>query len=77
MAFAGVEFKDNTIALVCSDWFTPRKQHTFWPPYQTQELYNKALKRKEKPCENNWKLFELNRCFFYCGMLMTFLLSCY
>ncbi|XP_031330462.1 uncharacterized protein LOC116178993 [Photinus pyralis] len=69
MAYAGVEFADdNAVALICSSWLTPRKKHLYWPPYQSQDLYDKALRKNEHHVES-WVQYSINRCFFFCDDL--------
>ncbi|KAB0798550.1 hypothetical protein PPYR_09543 [Photinus pyralis] len=71
MAYAGVEFADdNAVALICSSWLTPRKKHLYWPPYQSQDLYDKALRKNEHHVES-WVQYSINRCFFFCGKLLN------
>lgn len=69
MAFIGVEFKASEgggLAIVRSSWLTPRKSKVFWPPYRTQDLYNKALVKGEEP-EKNWITYSVTRTYFQCG----------
>ncbi|RLU23883.1 hypothetical protein DMN91_004091 [Ooceraea biroi] len=43
MSFTGIEFTDDSgggVALVSSQWLTPRKQEVFWPPYKFQSQYD-------------------------------------
>lgn len=64
--FIGIEFNDGTVALVHKCWLTPRKKHSFWPPYRQQKQYWQALRMGEEPTDN-WKLHEVTRSFFETG----------
>ncbi|GLV33400.1 hypothetical protein CBL_20145, partial [Carabus blaptoides fortunei] len=65
-AFTGVQFADengDTVALVRTSWLTPRKTEVFWPPYKTQEQFNKSLKEADLPSEC-WKTYKISQIFF-------------
>ncbi|KMQ91808.1 hypothetical protein RF55_8283 [Lasius niger] len=68
MSFTGIEFTDDSgggIALVSSQWLTPRKQEVFWPPYKFQFQYDKAIKKGVVPEQDgSWKIYKIKRCFF-------------
>lgn len=67
MAFLGVEFvEDSSLAVIRSEWLTPRKKEVLWPPFKTQDLYNKALLKGENP-ENDWIPYAITRTIFECG----------
>ncbi|KAF5301402.1 hypothetical protein FQR65_LT19215 [Abscondita terminalis] len=66
MAYIGVEFDDTTIDLISNKWLTSTEKHTFWPPYKTQDLYNRALIKLESPSEPSWTHYEIKRYFFHC-----------
>ncbi|XP_050502348.1 uncharacterized protein LOC126881809 isoform X2 [Diabrotica virgifera virgifera] len=67
MSFVLIEFDDKdagSVAVVHQNWLTPRKKEVFWPPYKTQGLYDKALKKGEN-CREDWQLFKVKRIFRY------------
>lgn len=69
MAYTGVEFVDDgSVALVCTEWFTPRKRQVFWPPFRTQDQYDKVLKKLQTP-DDTWTLYAVKRSFFASGKL--------
>ncbi|KAJ8928268.1 hypothetical protein NQ314_019219 [Rhamnusium bicolor] len=51
------------LAIVHTNWLTPRKQEVFWPPYKDNSLFTKALKTGERTNEK-WKLYEIVRNFY-------------
>ncbi|KAK4885567.1 hypothetical protein RN001_001838 [Aquatica leii] len=67
MTFVGIEFLEKNgesrLAIVNNKWLTPKKSEVFWPPYKTQERYNKSLK-SETPDEEKWALYSISRTFF-------------
>lgn len=74
MAYVGVEFTENgSVGLVHCSWLTPLKQEVFWPPYKTTNLFNKALANAEAPNQATWKLFNIKRSFFECGVYLKYL----
>ncbi|KAJ8910560.1 hypothetical protein NQ315_008945 [Exocentrus adspersus] len=53
MAYVVVEFTEGgTLAVVFNEWLTPRKSEVFWPPYEDQKKYNRALKEKQEIMNN-------------------------
>lgn len=71
MSFTGIEFTDDGgggVALISSQWLTPRKQEVFWPPYKSQSQYDKAVKNGVIPEEDgSWTIYKIKRCFFETG----------
>lgn len=67
MAYKGIEFADDSgggVALISSQWLTPRKQEVFWPPYKSQSQY-KALKKGVIPEQDgSWTIYKIKRLFF-------------
>ncbi|KAF5280083.1 hypothetical protein FQR65_LT15097 [Abscondita terminalis] len=67
MTFVVIEFLEDegggSVALVCNNWFTPRKTKVLWPPYRKQEHY-KSLKAKETPDEHTWEIYKIKKKFF-------------
>ncbi|KAK4885230.1 hypothetical protein RN001_001501 [Aquatica leii] len=55
---------ESRLAIVNNKWLTPKKSEVFWPPYKTQERYNKSLKKSETPDEEKWTLYSIRRTFF-------------
>ncbi|KAF5301723.1 hypothetical protein FQA39_LY10654 [Lamprigera yunnana] len=67
MAFAGIEFSERGgggVALICSEWLTPRKRHCFWPPIKSSFQFEKALIKRIPTNEQDWAQYEVSRCFF-------------
>ncbi|CAH0558952.1 unnamed protein product [Brassicogethes aeneus] len=62
--FIGIEFNDHSMAIVHKSWLTPRKKHTYWPPYKKQKQFLQALRKGEEPGEK-WDLHEVVRRFFH------------
>lgn len=78
MAFTGVQFADDddgTVALVRTSWLTPRKTEVFWPPYKTQEQFNKSLKKGDLPSEC-WTTYKISRIFFDSGKGVCICICC-
>lgn len=49
--FTLIQFDDNdgaNLAVVSTNWLTPRKKEVFWPPYKNNTSFNKALKKHEE-----------------------------
>lgn len=63
----GIQFAEedgrNNIALISSNWLTPKKQHTFWPPYKKQYKYEQSLKKGETPT-HKWTLYKIKQVLF-------------
>jgi len=71
MAFVEVEFcteagDDGSLAIVHSQWLTPRKQEVLWPPVKTQDNFNKLLKKRETPTEK-WQIYKIKKVLFTTG----------
>ncbi|CAH0546960.1 unnamed protein product [Brassicogethes aeneus] len=65
-SFIGVQFEEEgNIALISSNWLTPRKTETFWPPYKGRDRYTKALLKHCAP-EPDWPFYKVKRVFFKC-----------
>ncbi|KAF5284928.1 hypothetical protein FQA39_LY16883 [Lamprigera yunnana] len=67
MAFTGIEFSEHGgggVALICSEWLTPRKRHCFWPPIKSSVQFEKALIKRISTNEQDWAQYEVSRCFF-------------
>jgi hypothetical protein len=61
----GVQFEESdggTVALVHCTWLNSSKEEVFWPPYKTQEQYNKALKKGDLPSES-WTTYKISGYF--------------
>lgn len=68
--FVVVEFEENCgggLAIVCSNWLTPRKKEVFWPPYKENAQYLRALKKHEDFNVETWKIFNVSRIFYESG----------
>lgn len=62
-----IEFSDNGgVAVVLSNWMTPRKTEVFWPPYKDQLSFDRALQNQESTGDS-WKLFHVARVFCETG----------
>ncbi|KAF5301374.1 hypothetical protein FQA39_LY10772 [Lamprigera yunnana] len=67
MAFTGIEFSERGgggVALICSEWLTPRKRHCFWAPIKSSVQFEKALIKRIPTNEQDWTQYEVSRCFF-------------
>ncbi|XP_072400660.1 uncharacterized protein [Diabrotica undecimpunctata] len=67
MSFVLIEFDEKeggSVAVVHQNWLTPRKKEVYWPPYKTQALYDKAVKKGDS-CTEDWQLFTVKRIFRY------------
>ncbi|CAG9840545.1 unnamed protein product [Diabrotica balteata] len=53
-----------SVAVVHQNWLTPRKKEVYLPPYKTQALYDKAVKKGDS-CTEDWQLFTVKRIFRY------------
>ncbi|XP_072395179.1 uncharacterized protein [Diabrotica undecimpunctata] len=58
------EKEGGSVAVVHQNWLTPRKKEVYWPPYKTQALYDKAVKKGDS-CTEDWQLFTVKRIFRY------------
>jgi len=54
---------NNIIGIISSNWLTPKKQQTFWPPYKKQHQYEQSLKKAETP-NNKWTLYNVQKVLF-------------
>ncbi|KAF5301232.1 hypothetical protein FQA39_LY10818 [Lamprigera yunnana] len=71
MAFTGIEFSERGgggVALICSEWLTPRKRYCFWPPIKSSVQFEKALVKRIPTNEQDWTQYEVSRCFFETGI---------
>ncbi|KAM0734096.1 hypothetical protein ACS0PU_012461 [Formica fusca] len=64
----GIQFieengRNNNIAIISSNWLTPKKQQTFWPPYKKQHQYEQSLKKDEIPTDK-WTLYNITKVLF-------------
>ncbi|CAG9840758.1 unnamed protein product [Diabrotica balteata] len=58
------EKEGGSVAVVHQNWLTPRKKEVYWPPYKTQALYDKAVKKGDS-CTEDWQIFRVKRIFRY------------
>lgn len=69
--FSVVEFKEcdgGGVALINSQWLTPRKKEVFWPPVKDTNKFNKLLKEKEQSIDTEkWSIYEVQRVFYETG----------
>lgn len=73
--FVGIEFDEKNgggVALIHSNWLTPRKREVWWPPFKQQEHYERSLKKGESPNEN-WLLYPVERTFFEEGKFSSYI----
>lgn len=68
--FSVVEFSEESVSVVRTEWFTPRKQNVFWPPIIDTHKFDTVL-RKGKPAVDSetWELNSVKRCFYKTGWL--------
>ncbi|XP_011685797.1 PREDICTED: uncharacterized protein LOC105448755 [Wasmannia auropunctata] len=63
----GVQFieekGDINIAIISSNWLTPKKKHGFWPPYKKQYQYEQSLKKGEIPTDE-WIFYDIQKILF-------------
>lgn len=62
----GVQFEEQGRAVICiisSNWLTPKKQQTLWPPYKKQYQYEQSLKKGETP-SSGWTLHKIEKVLF-------------
>lgn len=67
--FVGIEFDEEPageISLVHIKWLTPRKSHTWWPPFKLQDAFVKSLKKGQSPNET-WERFKIKKAYFKDG----------
>lgn len=79
MAFVGIEFcteevnDSGSLAIVHSQWLTPRKREVLWPPVKTQGNFDKLhyhnyfdMKKGEIPTEK-WQIYKIKKVVFTTG----------
>lgn len=64
------ETDGGSVAIVHNTWLTPRKTEVYWPPYKSQNSFDKALLKGET-VNPQWPLFKLKRIFRTFGMHLT------
>ncbi|KAK4887247.1 hypothetical protein RN001_003518 [Aquatica leii] len=62
--FQVVEFEDSSIAIIRTDWLTPRKKQTFWPPYKKTADYEKCLTTKESCVIASWDTYVIKKKYY-------------
>jgi len=64
----GVQFVEENgainIAIISSNWLTPKKGESFWPPYKKQYQYEQSLKKNETPNTETWTLHKIQKVLF-------------
>ncbi|XP_032677065.1 uncharacterized protein LOC116846839 [Odontomachus brunneus] len=55
---------EGSLAVINTNWLTPRKTQVFWPPYKNITTFNKALKKHEEINEEKWTLYGIQRIFY-------------
>lgn len=65
MAFVGVEFEDESLAVVHAQWLTPRKQNVHQPAALKHKNNLTVLRKGVVPEDkDNWKLSQYTTLFF-------------
>lgn len=67
MPYLVIEFEDGGLAVVSSNWVTPRKREVYWPPVKESKNFEKLLKRNEEVVVDTWKLHPIQRIFCETG----------
>ncbi|XP_031328595.1 uncharacterized protein LOC116176353 isoform X2 [Photinus pyralis] len=65
--FSLVEFAEESgggLAIIRTEWFTPRKQEAFWPPTKQSKTFEKVLLNEDQVIDNKWKLCFVRRTLF-------------
>lgn len=57
---------DNSLAIIHSQWLTPRKGEVLWPPVKTQDNFNKLLRKGEHSTEK-WNIYKIRKILFITG----------
>ncbi|KAK9754970.1 hypothetical protein QE152_g778 [Popillia japonica] len=56
------------LAVVNSNWLTPRKKQVFWPPVNEQTKFNRYLKTESVNTET-WILYKIRKIYYECDDL--------
>ncbi|XP_031328286.1 uncharacterized protein LOC116167618 isoform X2 [Photinus pyralis] len=67
--YSVIEFSRDSgggLAVIRSQWLTPRKKECFWPPAKDSGKFDKILISVELPDTEKWKLYALERIFVQC-----------
>lgn len=67
--FSVIEFTvedGGGLAVVNSNWLTPRKKQVFWPPVNEQTKFNRYLKTESVNTET-WILYKIRKIYYECG----------
>lgn len=66
--FVLVEFDgEGELAIVRTNWLTPRRKEVYWPNVKKQNIFDKLLFDNCTPNYENWKLYAIRRCLFETG----------
>lgn len=64
--YSVIEFEDGGIAVVRSEWLTPRKKEVYWPPDKELIKFDRILV-KGTEITDNWKTYNILRTFYGTG----------
>lgn len=70
--YSVIEFDESKegnggLAIINTQWLTPRKHEVLWPPIKDQKQFNKLLSSNAEADATKWKLYSIRRCFYATG----------